>query len=164
MTTARQTTTCLLGRTSMTSEKTCFKCGIKQSLDAFYRHPKMADGHLNKCKRCTRLDVRTNYDNNADKYRAYDSKRNSDPARKARNVAAFERSSKKYPDRKRAADIAAQAVRSGKLTRHPCFVCGESAQAHHPDYSRPLDVVWLCLPHHRQAHAIARRMDADSTT
>lgn len=37
--------------------KKCFKCGIEKELDDFYVHPKMGDGHLNKCKECTRNDV-----------------------------------------------------------------------------------------------------------
>ena len=27
---------------------------------------------------------------------------------------------------------------------------------HHPDYSRPLDVVWLCDKHHKETHAIVK--------
>jgi hypothetical protein len=33
-------------------EKKCFKCGEIKSLDNFYKHKKMPDGHLNKCKSC----------------------------------------------------------------------------------------------------------------
>lgn len=36
--------------------KKCFKCGIEKPLTEFYVHKKMGDGHLNKCKICTRLD------------------------------------------------------------------------------------------------------------
>lgn len=144
----------------MASEKTCFKCGLRLSLSAFYKHPAMADGHLGKCKLCTRTDVRANYALRADKYREYDKRRNSDPTRRARALMAFKASQMAAPERKRAADAVASAIRSGKLIPHPCHICGEKAQAHHPDYSRPLDVVWLCLPHHRQAHAIVRRMES----
>lgn len=45
------------------------------------------------------------------------------------------------------------AVANGKLARQPCEVCGdEKAQAHHDDYSKPLDVRWLCRAHHLDLH------------
>ena len=44
------------------------------------------------------------------------------------------------------------AVRDGKLTRLPCEICGDKAEAHHADYTKPLAVRWLCFSHHRQAH------------
>ena len=44
-------------------------------------------------------------------------------------------------------------VESGIIKRLPCEVCGdEKSQAHHPDYSKPLDVIWLCQTHHKQLH------------
>lgn len=45
------------------------------------------------------------------------------------------------------------AVRSRRLVKEPCEVCGSlEVQAHHDDYSKPLDVRWLCDPHHREWH------------
>lgn len=41
-------------------EKKCFKCGELKSVDCFYKHKDMSDGYLNKCKQCTRDDVRSN--------------------------------------------------------------------------------------------------------
>jgi hypothetical protein len=40
--------------------KTCIRCGSDKELDDFYAHPKMRDGHLNKCKECCKevADIR----------------------------------------------------------------------------------------------------------
>lgn len=57
------------------------------------------------------------------------------------------------PLKKRARNAVASAVRRGKLTPQPCEVCGASpTEAHHDDYSKPLDVRWLCEPHHEKEH------------
>lgn len=53
--------------------------------------------------------------------------------------------------------IAAQklraAVRYGKIKRQPCEICSKpEAEGHHTDYSKPLDVKWLCRQHHAQTH------------
>lgn len=44
-------------------------------------------------------------------------------------------------------------VYRGKLEKLPCTVCGnEKSQAHHADYSKPLEIVWLCARHHKDLH------------
>lgn len=45
-------------------------------------------------------------------------------------------------------------VRRGKVVREPCIRCGATpTEGHHYlGYDRPLDVVWLCRPHHREQH------------
>jgi hypothetical protein len=50
-------------------------------------------------------------------------------------------------------------LKRGKITQKPCEVCGELAQMHHDDYSRPLDVRWLCREHHLAHHAKERAAD-----
>jgi hypothetical protein len=43
-------------------------------------------------------------------------------------------------------------IRSGKIKRGICF-CGEKkVEGHHEDYSKPLEVIWLCRKHHREKH------------
>jgi hypothetical protein len=45
------------------------------------------------------------------------------------------------------------ALASLKLARGSCEECGSwRTQAHHHDYAKPLDVRWLCDPHHQQLH------------
>jgi ribonuclease BN (tRNA processing enzyme) len=41
----------------------------------------------------------------------------------------------------------------GKLKELPCEICGCSpTDAHHDDYSKPLEVMWLCRKHHAEYH------------
>lgn len=46
--------------------------------------------------------------------------------------------------------------RRGKLIRQTCDRCGEKAQKHHPDYAKPLAVVWLCIKCHCNLHKAER--------
>ena len=46
----------------MVKLKKCFKCGEIKPISAFYKHNRMADGHLGKCKFCTRKDTKMRTD------------------------------------------------------------------------------------------------------
>jgi hypothetical protein len=125
--------------------KTCFKCFRTLPLDDFYRHSKMSDGHLNKCKDCTKTDSRRHRWENIEQERARDRER---PYRISQ--------SRVPPMRRKAQTAVGNAVRDGRLDRpDSCSRCGSDGsriEGHHNDYSKPLDVVWLCVPCHRVVH------------
>lgn len=44
-------------------------------------------------------------------------------------------------------------IKRGKISKQSCSVCGNiKAEAHHEDYSKPLDIIWLCRLHHLELH------------
>ena len=56
------------------------------------------------------------------------------------------------PEKRRAHEMVKDALRQGVLIRQACQ-CGEvKSHAHHDDYSKPLEVRWLCRTCHRNHH------------
>lgn len=56
----------------METIKKCFKCNEVKNKSEFYKHPGTLDGHLNKCKSCTKKDVKENYKVTIDKRKEYE--------------------------------------------------------------------------------------------
>lgn len=129
--------------------KKCFKCHRALPLSEFYKHPMMGDGHLNKCKLCTKKDVRARRQANREHYLEYDRERSKDPAR----IRAIKESANRDPLKVWARKATHSALARGVLERRPCEVCGdEKSDAHHEDYRQPLKVRWLCRLHHMHVH------------
>ena len=143
--------------------KECFKCKKNLDLSEFYKHPKMGDGHLNKCKNCTKqdsenrrkikekdihwfLNERKRHREKSKRYRELGKTSNSKIENHKKNWAL------KNPEKIKAHIAVKNALRSGKMHRHPCCICGNKAHAHHEDYSKPLEVIWLCPKHHSERH------------
>ena len=137
----------------MDTSKECFKCKIVKPLENFYKHPRMADGHVNKCKECNKNDVTTNRNKNLEKVRAYDRERSKIPERIKAQVEVT-RAWRAEDSRRQVAHAAvAKAIRNGLLVRMSCIRCEkEKSEAHHEDYDKPLEVMWLCSPCHKQRH------------
>lgn len=109
----------------------------------------MGDGYLNKCKECTKHDANVHRKSNLERIREYDRKRGN------RQSASYaEEYKRRFPEKVAAQTKARNAIRDGKLKKQPCFMCGSiKVEAHHPDYSKPLDVIWLCPACHKGIHA-----------
>jgi hypothetical protein len=141
--------------------KVCFKCGTEKPLDDFYRHKMMADGHLGKCKECTKSDVRGNRAARIDYYKAYDVERMRRPERRAAFREYGRAARERYPEKRRAHNAVSHAIRDGRLKRLPCRDCGDpKTDGHHEDYSKPLEVIWLCRQCHHNEHARLRARSA----
>lgn len=138
--------------------KRCFKCGVEQPIEEFYRHSEMGDGHLGKCKTCTKLDMRIDRATKP-RVREYDRARAKLPHRKAQAVRITRAWRQKHKDGDRAHRL---ANRAGLTAPAVCEGCGlpKRMEKHHPDYSKPLLVVWLCKPCHAIADKIRRRLEA----
>lgn len=64
----------------------------------------------------------------------------------------------RHPDRKTAHQSVQTAIRNGTLVKSVCVVCGNpKTHGHHDDYTKPLEVKWLCHAHHMELHALAQR-------
>jgi hypothetical protein len=78
------------------------------------------------------------------------------PERKAASRIISDNWRKQHPDAYRAQTAVGNALRDKKLVKMPCEICGttKDVHAHHKDYSKPLDVTWLCALHHHRLHSI----------
>ena len=140
-------------RCNMTSSKECFKCKTVKPLDDFYKHPKMADGYLNKCKTCNKKDSTQHRNQNIEKVRQYDRDRAKNPERQAANVRITKEWREADRRRHRAHNKVRAAILKGELLVQPCIRCNNpKSLAYHEDYDKPLEVMWLCQPCHKQRH------------
>lgn len=137
--------------------KICKRCGEIKPLNDYYPHKATSDGYLGNCKECCKIAARKNREENIDRFREYDKLRASKPHRKIQRESLVKIYNAEYPERRKANTAVNNAVRDGRLEKWHCMVCGnKKSVGHHADYDRPLDVIWLCQAHHKQAHALVK--------
>ena len=126
--------------------KNCTTCKRDLPDSSFYASNK------SHCKECICARVRAYAKTDAGK--ATERRRNQKPKRKARLKARAKAWNEKYPDRYKAHYMVKNAVRDGRLFKpDTCESCGVGGliHGHHDDYSKPLDVRWLCPSCHATA-------------
>src|SRR5437899_3319787 len=96
----------------------------------------MSDGHLSFCKNCVRERVKNHRLKHLSRIQEYD---------RSRGYRVYD------PIKARARQLLYNAIRRGEVKKQPCW-CGAKAEGHHHDYSKPLDVEWLCKKHHGESH------------
>ena len=149
----------------------CRVCGESKLTTEYYPQQVKKDRSSGECKECTCKRVRQNRNDKAEYYRSYDRMRyRESDERKAHCHAAGKRTpmsvrvekqrQKRKSDgylRHNARQKVSRAIAKGQLKKHDeCFFCGASdgLQAHHHDYSKPLDVFWLCTSCHGKLHTV----------
>lgn len=127
------------------------KCGVclpcRRVRDAAWRAKRKAAGNPYRSGKMPR-----------EYHRAYEATRNADPAVRAKRAEQMRAYAKAHGTREhhKARRAVRHEIEMGRLTRQPCEVCGApKADAHHDDYGKPLEVRWLCRPHHVEHHAKA---------
>lgn len=135
--------------------KQCFKCNTIKSLNEFYKHKKMPDGHLNKCKICTKEDVRQREEKlklNPDwvikekerhrlKYHRLNYKDKHKPSKKSKKII-MSKHYLKYPEKRKARNY------SSKLSKI------KGIEQHHWSYNKEhyKDVIELSIKDHAFIH------------
>lgn len=133
----------------------------------FHKHSSMLDGLQKECKQCKADRYVENIEKTRTTQAAYWAEyasKNRDMLREKGRV--YRLGTKQRGTEYRSAykiefapKIAAKStvwshILTNRLVKQPCEVCGEGvADAHHDDYSKPLEVRWLCRAHHGQWHA-----------
>ena len=146
----------------------CVKCDKEQPDSEYYRSTIRVNG-TGECKSCTRARVTANREAKIDYYREFDRKRANLPHRvqarkeyaqtpqgKQKITEIKKNYQKNHPSRRKAVNAVNNAVRDGLLIKPKnCQCCGaeaKSIEGHHCDYNKPLDVMWLCDPCHKEWH------------
>jgi ribosomal protein S27AE len=133
--------------------KTCNKCGAEKELAEFYLDAKAPDGRRPDCRDCNKARARARYYAKHDEIMAAEARRRQRPEHREKNRLYRQQSDKRYPEKCRARVKLHRAVDAGLIAKLPCHKCGHPvAQAHHEDYSRPLDVEWICVKCHAKEH------------
>ena len=154
------------------AELVCIRCLQRKPMSEYYKDKRMDNGHRSDCKSCCKQYRATNQvriNTNDRKRRLKDRDKVNAQARSyqhanyEKKAAAKKKSIAKHPEKEAARLKLRQAVRRGNITKPTqCQHCNHHSpewriDGHHEDYSKPLDVMWLCVPCHRQQHKKVRK-------
>lgn len=152
--------------------KRCKCCGVMKPLDEFYANRACKDGHEGTCKACRiERDARTYHERMEDP-EARNSRREQQRKR-LRAAKQRERGGVRVrvvpPSTKRERANAHLAVvyalKTGRLVKpEACQRCGAvgELEGHHHDYTKKLEVEWLCVSCHKRAHYVTVPVAAES--
>lgn len=142
----------------------CIGCGKRKNLEKFYRWARGKYGRQAQCIECRKIYKRVHPRSEAQrkrdriynrKYRA--NNKDKINARMAKYRATHRKEFRaRYKIEKR--------KRRGYITEEPCQVCRttKNLHGHHPDYDKPLEIIWLCPLHHSKVHQKPLKLKEES--
>lgn len=137
--------------------KKCSCCKQEKTCSEFQVRKASKDGLTASCKQCLHARDKERYPKEKARRLEGHKRYMKSESGKLSHKQSVDKWKSINSNRRAAHVILGNAVRDGRAHKLPCFICGEKAEAHHPDYDRPLDVMWLCRAHHNQAHALVKR-------
>lgn len=146
----------------MNSSKICTRCkNEKDALNDFYKESR--GGMSCVCKDCHKKrmsDIRRDNPEVRERERI----RAKQPHRMAKSAAISRMWRERNPEAYKAHTSLNNAIRDGRIVKEPCSVCGstERIHAHHKDYSKPLNVIWLCARCHHRIHALFPEIEGNN--
>ena len=159
-----------------TRTKICIGCGAEKTLTEFKKRVGRKDGRGGRCKACCNAAKKA-YARTARgraaclaASRKYENSEKGKASRKeyiqkGRGREVYLQKARTYykknPDKYQIYAAVKEAKKTGVLIPQPCEVCGtnDNIDAHHDDYSKPLEVRWLCKKHHSALHMERRDND-----
>ena len=131
--------------------RTCFACHVEKSLEDFPANRSKPLGKGYMCRKCRK---------------EYEAGRpsNNTPSEETKGLNR-ERSRQAYtdnPEATQARRMILNLINLGLIKRESCQypLCHrKKTDGHHPDYSKPLEVVWLCRSHHHLIGRLLRGSD-----
>ncbi len=135
----------------------CSACREEKLENKFCKNLRFKDGLNSICKSCSNYQCRQYYKKNRKKVIAQKKKYSAQNKEKA--AKRYKRHRQTHPKEIKAKSKIYAQVKNGNIVRQPCRDCGHPVvDAHHPDYDKPLDVVWLCRTHHNREHSRLREV------
>lgn len=143
--------------------KICSKCKINKPFLEYGKDKRTLSGKKSACRECDRISSNKYYSVNKQKCIEKTNKwriKNPDKYRKGakRRDLIYKKAYRAKPENQskiKARRLLNNAIRSGKVKRLPCEVCGSlKSEGHHVDYIKPFDIKFLCSKHHAEIHIL----------
>lgn len=133
--------------------KTCSRCKALKPIESFYKKKKDGHSRVPHCIECQRIILHNYKQTPKGREKVKEIFRIRYINKSSEYIDKALQRRKEKSTEARASDRARYALKKGIIQKKPCVVCGsEKAEMHHRDYTKPIDVTWLCRSCHMLEH------------